>query len=72
MALTIFVKNPIITLRLGSKCASVIINLILASATQLYSKINKIKEIFIVTAHFYLKLVQKFREKKSPPFGGPL
>ena len=38
----------------------------------MYSKINKIKEIFIVTAHFYLKLVQKFREKKSPPFGGPL
>ena len=72
MALAIFVKNPIITLRLGSKCASVIINLILASATQLYSKINKIKEIFIVNAHFYLKLVQKFRKKKSPPFGGPL
>ena len=51
-----FRKNPIITLRLGSKYASVIINLILTSATQLYSKITKINEIFIATPHFYLKL----------------
>ena len=58
-----FRKNPIITLRLGSKYASVIINLILTSATQLYSKITKINEIFIVTPHFYLKLVQKLRKK---------
>ena len=63
MALTIFVKNHIITLWLGSKYASVIINLILTSATQLYSKITKIKKIFIVTPHFYLKLVQKIRKK---------
>ena len=65
MALTIFVKSPIITLRLGSKYASAIINLILTSATQLYSKITKINEIFIVTPHFYLKLVPKFRKKVS-------
>ena len=58
-----FRKNPIITLRLGSKYASVIINLILTSATQLHSKITKINEIFIVTSHFYLKL--RNLEKKS-------
>ena len=54
-----FRKNPIITLRLGSKYASVIINLILTSASQLYSKITKINERFIVTPHFYLKLRKK-------------
>ena len=57
--MTIFAKKPIITLRLGSKYASVIINLILTSATQLYSKITKINKIFIVTPHFYLKLRKK-------------
>ena len=41
---------------MGSKYASVIINLILTLATQLYSKVTKIKEIFIATPHFYLKL----------------
>ena len=40
-----------------------ILDLILILATQLYSKITKINEIFIVTPHFYLKLVQKLRKK---------
>ena len=44
--LTIFAKNPIVTVRLGSKYASVIINLISTSATQLYSKTTKTNEIF--------------------------
>ena len=57
---------------LGSKYASVIINLILTLAIQLYSKITKINEIFVVTPHFYLKLVQKLRKKKPSSFGGPL
>ena len=61
--MTIFAKDPIITLRLGSKYTSVIINLTSTSATQLCSKITKINEIFIVTPHFCLKLVQKLRKK---------
>ena len=51
-----FAKNPTITIRMGFKYASVIFNLILTSSTQLYSKITKINEIFIVTPYFYLKL----------------
>ena len=62
-ALFIFAKKPIVTVRLGSKYATVIINLISTSATQLYSKIAKINEIFIVTPHFFLKLVQKLIKK---------
>ena len=62
--LTIFAKKTIVTVRLRSKYASVIINLTLTSATQLYGKITKINEIFTVTHHFFLKLVQK-RIKKS-------
>ena len=58
-----FAENPIITIRMGFKYASVIFNLILTSSTQLYSKITKINEIFIVNPHFYLKLVQKLRKK---------
>ena len=52
-SLTIFVKKPIVTVRLGSKYASVIINLIFTSATMLRSKTNKIIEIFIVTLHSF-------------------
>ena len=59
-----FRKKTIVTVRLRSKYASVIINLTLTSATQLYGKITKINEIFTVTHHFFLKLVQK-RIKKS-------
>ena len=65
--LTIFTKNPIATVRLGSENASVIINLISTSATQLYSKTTKINEIFIRTLHFFLKLLQrdKFMSNES-------
>ena len=68
--MTILEKNPIVTVRMSSKYASVIINLILTSATQLYNKITKINEIFIVlvTPHFFLKLIQK----QSSSFEGPL
>ena len=48
-----------VTVRLGSEYASVIINLISTSSTQLYRKATKINEIFIGTPHFFLKLVQK-------------
>ena len=61
--MTIFAKSLIIILRLGSKYVSVIINLISTLATQLYSKITKINEIFLVITHFYLKLAQKLRKK---------
>ena len=70
-ALTIFGKSPI-TVRLGSKYVSVIINLIFTSTTQLYSKTTKINEIFIGNPQFFLKLVQKLRNNKSSSFGGPL
>ena len=69
--LTIFGKSPI-AVQLGSKYASVIINLMSTSATQLYSKTTKINEIFIGNPHFFLKLVQKLRNNKSSSFGGPL
>ena len=69
--LTIFGKSPI-TVRLGSKYVSVIINLIFTSTTQLYSKTTKINEIFIGNPQFFLKLVQKLRNNKSSSFGGPL
>ena len=49
--LTIFGKSPI-TVRLGSKYVSVIINLIFTSTTQLYSKTTKINEIFIGNPQF--------------------
>ena len=58
-------KKTIVTVRLGSKYASVTINLILTSATQLYSKTTKVNEMFIVTLHFFLILVQKLRNSKS-------
>ena len=41
-------KNSIVTARLSSKHVSVIINLIFTSASQLYSKITKNNEIFIL------------------------
>ena len=69
--LTIFAKKTIVTVRLRSKYASVIINLILTSATQLYGKITKINEIFTVTHHFFQKLIQK-RIKKSLHLSGVL
>ena len=67
--LTIFAKKTIVTVRLRSKYASVIINLILTWATQLYGKITKINEMSTVTHHFFLKLVQK-RIKKAFIFRG--
>ena len=70
--MTIFAKRPIITVQLGSKYASVIINLISTSATQLYSKTTIINEIFTRTPHFFLKLVPKLRKTKSLSFGGPI
>ena len=54
--LTIFAKRPIVTVSLGSKYASVIINLISTSDTQLYSKITKTNEIFIGTSHFFSEI----------------
>ena len=67
-----FCKNKTIaTVRLGSKYASVIINLILTLATHSYSKTAKINEIFIGTPHFFLKLVKKLKSNKFSSFGGP-
>ena len=57
--MTIFAKKPIVIVQLSSEYASVIINLISTSATQLYSKATKINEVFIGTPHFFLKLVHK-------------
>ena len=55
--------TEIVNVRLGFKYASVIINLMSTSATQLYSKTTKINEIFIGVPHFILKLGQKLRNK---------
>ena len=64
-------KRSFVTVRLGSKYASVIINLKSTSATQLYSKTIKIKKAFIGTPHFFLNLVQKRRNNKPSSFQGP-
>ena len=61
-----------LTVRLGSKYASVVINLISRSATELHSKTNKINKIFIGIYLFFFKLVQKLRNNKFSSFGGPL
>ena len=61
-----------VTVRLGSKYASVVINLISRSATELHSKTTKINKIFIGIYLFFFKLVQKLRNNKSSSFGGPL
>ena len=61
--LTIFTKNPIVTVPLGSEYACVTINLISTTTTKLHSKTTKINEIFIGTSHFFLKLVQKLKIK---------
>ena len=55
--------TEIVNVWLGSKYASVIINLMPTSATQLCSKTTKINEIFIGVPHFILKLGQKLRNK---------
>ena len=70
--MTTFAKSPIVTVRLGCQYISVIFNLISTSATQLYSKTTKTNEIFIGSPHFFLKLVQKFKNEKSWPFPSPL
>ena len=57
--LTIFAKKPIVTVRLGSEYASVIINVISTSAGQLHSKTTNINEIFIGIPHFFLKFAPK-------------
>ena len=68
-SLTIFTKSSIVIL--GSKYASVIINMVPTLASQLYSKTTKISKIFKGTPHFSLKLVQKLRNDKSSSFEGP-